>query len=177
VVMVMLVVVVVILMPVFVRMRMVMLVRMRGDVFFIFWLQNCFHSFAPLRQLPQVGFQNINHFFGGVGLFRFRFVGGVQNMKPNMAFEHVGNQTVQRTPAGNHDVKGFGTVRFLFEKFFQSVKLPAKAVDAQQEFLFVLDSVCHNEFRSSVRQTNSHRIGGMVWRVNGFFTFAPARRN
>ena len=70
---------------------------------------------------------------------RFR----VDDMLPDMAFDHLGDEPVKGTAASGRLLQHRGAAGFLLKRTFNGVELATNAPDPVQQLLLVLEGVCH----------------------------------
>jgi hypothetical protein len=89
------------------------------------------------RILSEVGFHHVDHLIGCERLLRIRFSLRVKHMVPDVAFQELSHEAVDRTSCCTDDLQHLRTIASLIENPLKSLKLPPDALATQNQLLFV----------------------------------------
>jgi hypothetical protein len=100
---------------------------------------------APWLPLSEVGFHHVDHLIGRESLFRIWPSLGVKDVVPDVAFEELGHEAIDRSSGRTDDLQYLRAIPALIENSFQSLKLTTNALASQNELLLVFDCVTHSQ--------------------------------
>ena len=93
--------------------------------------------------LFEVGSHDVDQLFGGAAGFGIGLQRGIDQMHPDVIFDHFAHQAVDRAPRGRDELQDVGTAELLFERALDRLDLSADAPHAVQELGFLSDGMGH----------------------------------
>ncbi len=94
--------------------------------------------------LSEVGLYHVDYLVGRKRLLRIRFSLRVKHMVPDVSFQELSHQAVDRTSCRTDDLQHLRAIAPLIENPLKGLKLSPDALATQNQLLFVLDRMTHS---------------------------------
>ena len=98
---------------------------------------------ATGRRLFQVSANDLDQFVGRLFLSGRRFALGAEDVKPDMAFEHLGHERVDGAARGGERHEDARAVLLVDERLLDGIDLPANPADSLQQLRLIVNGVSH----------------------------------